>query len=320
MDFGQIIKRAWEMTRHHRFLWWLGILAAFTEGAFMRFPSAGGFGSTSKPEQTSQLTTDQVAFDQASQNAQQWLSTHGDALTVLAVALIILLIILLYCSYSAKAGLMMATKGLENDHKDRVSFKQTFHHGQRFAARLFGLQVTVGLSMLALFIVVLVPFAIAYVLGGEDRAVYAAIPFAVLLFLGLIVLALYVSIVLKFAERIVVLENHGIAAALKQGHKMVQLQLGNALLTWLVMIGVSILFGIAFLLAFVVAMVVVIGFGLFIYATIGTLGVVTYAIIAVLLLIAGSMVLGGVFTAFSSSFWTLSYLAMHYLVTQSKHQ
>ena len=40
MDYGAIVRRAWEITKKYRFIWWLGLLAILAEGGMSGFNGA----------------------------------------------------------------------------------------------------------------------------------------------------------------------------------------------------------------------------------------------------------------------------------------
>lgn len=327
MDFGQIIKRAWELTKHNRFLWWLGILAFFTEGA-SSFSSSVPRSIPAFTDHTEQsissllprATADSVSLEPVAKTTadsvtNSLFSSPENILRVVIIAAVIisLFLILIYLSCSAKAGLILSTNELEEKNK-ALGFAKAFHQGKQFVWRLFGMGLFVALMMLFVITCVTIPLIILYVVGHNSTSMMITLVLAVILFVILfIMIAIYLGVLMKFAERVLVLQDYGILKSLHTAHHIMRLELGNALLTYLISIALSLLTGVVLFFGLFIAGAILFGIGALIYFLVHTAGAVIYGIIVGLAFLTALFIVNGLITAFISSYWTLSYRTLDYL-------
>lgn len=308
MDFGRILRRSWELTIGHRWLWWLGILAAFTEGttgSIARFPTTvpGSAPTGAGPDPLTHLI-------------QTWTTTDTQIAIGLGVVLLLVVLVFAYLSFAADAGLIQSVDQLEVDGTS-LGFGPAFHRGRAFVWRLFGLNLLMG-------VLALTPLGLlAGILVGLYGALSHGTPLAIgLVLLGLIgllvwlVFVFYLSIVQRLAQRGIVLHGQRIVAAVRGAMTLVRDQVGSAAVTLLVLVGVGLLVGLGLIVALFVVLAVLIALGALIYLATKTVGTIIYGGIALLALTAALIVWSGIYTTFLSSYWTLSYRALAYLHQQ----
>ena len=237
-------------------------------------------------------------------------------MAIIVTLIISLLIIILYLSISAKAGLIRSTDELEEKNK-ALDFAKAFNQGQKFFWRLLGMVLLVSLTLLITLAVVAAPLIGLYVLSKGSSAIIIAVVLAAILFLILfIVLAIYLGILLKLAERVLVLKNYGILKSLQTAHQIIRLDLGNVILTWLIGLALSLLVGVVLFLGLFTVGIVLFGMGAIVFFLADIAGAVVYGIIVGSAFMAALLVATGLTTAFISSYWTLSYRALDYLSTE----
>jgi len=314
MNFGQIIKRSWQLICKYRFLWWLGILALFTESGFASLPNLNlyGFGNAfSQPEQPSNFTPSDASHILGASTQNFW-SNYAILILLGTVLILILVIVILYLSYCAKAGLILAVENYETENKP-YNFKIAFCKGKLFFWRLFGLNLLIGLFLFLTFLVLASPVVIALVISRALPVLALVVGYGILAAIFSIVLVVYLTIALKLAERIIVLENKRVSAAIEQARHLVRIQLGNSLLAWLINLGIALgyVFGLSIALLFVGG--ILLGLGLIIYFIAKIWAAAIFAGIAVIALAMALLFVNGIFTAFISSYWTLSYKALQKL-------
>jgi hypothetical protein len=322
MNFGHIIKRAWQLVWRYRFLWWLGILALFTEGSLGSAPNfnfySGGSslfnGNSNQTPSTipnidgSSLIKD-VPRVLGTQTSNFFNNDWGKLAIIIFIVILLLLILCLvifYFSYCAKAGLILSVNSLE-EGKENYNFKIAFHQGRRFFWRLFGMNLLMGLLVFLSIGVLSVPVIIVLVLNQSITSIVAVILYAIFVFLLLFIFLIYLSIVLKIAERALVLNNWGITKSLNFGQKIIKGQFGNTFLTWLISVGLELGYGLALLIVLTCLGAILIILGIIIYFIAKWVGVAIYCSIFGLALLVLIFALNGYFTAFISSYWTLAY-------------
>ena len=342
MDYSAILSRAFQLLRQHRFLWWLGILAMFTEGG-VSGPSGGNFNfpygtlDRDKHEETRLLDPGGARSGLVTQveRLRMRVQTRPDAEEILekledlrgeasaflpaliagAVLLLLLALAVTYISLAAKAGLILSVEALESQNQ-ALGFGAAWQAGAVFVWRLWGLLILVGLVMLVLVGVAMLPILVAVPLGilsESPELMIGPILIAVGLILLMIPVFLYLSLLEKLASRWIVLRNGGILAGLSTAHQIVVRKLGPALLTWLITLALGIGYSLALILPLLIVGAALVGVGVAIYAVAKIVGVVIYGVLAGMVLLAALLFLNGVFTAYISSYWTLAFRALEYL-------
>lgn len=123
MNWNQILEKSWHYLVKRRYLIWLGVLAALTEGGSIY--SGSNYSTSGKDLENS------ANFKEAMSVVTSWVSSHLTEITIVMVALFLIGLIILYISYSARAGLIHGVNVLEagkdsNFHKDFEAGKASF--------------------------------------------------------------------------------------------------------------------------------------------------------------------------------------------------
>jgi hypothetical protein len=152
-------------------------------------------------------------------------------------------------------------------------------------------------------------FAIAFV-SGASGATGLAVGLGVLATL-LLVLAIpfwvVFGVALLFGVRAIVLDGQGASAALASGFRLIQRRLGRVALLWLLILAAGFVAGIAIGLG--IALVTLLAGGLVVGAAVtgGFVGAVIVGVPAAVAWLAVVMTVGGAFSAFNSTYWTVAY-------------
>jgi len=312
MNYGQIIRDAWATTWHHRFLWVLGLFTGTAvstcSGVGNQFPSqmrsgqpgAGSIGAV--PAEVERLVV----------SMGEWIVAN---LGTIIVAGILLSLLLLVVSIIARAGMTEATVDLARQRP--TSLGQAWNAGRHLFWRFLGLALVPIALAIGVGFVSAVGAGLAIVTsalvaeGARGPIIGFWILLAVLAILALAVFAIGLSIVLAYAQRIVVVENAGFLTALGEGWQVMRTHLGSSLLTWLINIALAIGAEIAVgLVMFVVAaLLVAVGFVIW---TLTGFSVVTGVYVAIGMALAISLlwVMEAIVNTFFWSYWTFAYLRL----------
>jgi hypothetical protein len=247
MEYGKILKRAWDTVWRYRALWLFGAILAMAVG--------GGSAPPFNPGANDGLRWEMDPWQGVRPEAVP--AIIGVAVAVGVVLLLIGIGVAIF-RYVAESSLV----GMVNEYEDSGA-KRGLRHGfrmgwSRTAWRLFLIDLAVGIPvaivMLLVFAVVAAPsflwFTESDVAGGIGTA------FSVLMFVPALLLAVVVSVVLsvlmRFFRTACIIEGLGVRASIRRGLAVARQSWGNVATTWLIMVGVGIAWFVVRIALFVV--------------------------------------------------------------------
>jgi hypothetical protein len=292
MDFGYVLKRAWEIIWKFKVLWIFGILASCGQ-------ASGSGGSNSGYRFSSQESNFSPQIERFFNQLDPAIIALLIALGIFIVLALIVLAILL--GTIGRVGLIRGTVKAEQG-AEHLTFGELWREGLKYFWRVFGLNLLIGVitfvAILAIVIIMIIPTV--FTLG------LCLIPL-MCLFIP-VMWAVYVLI--EQANIALVVENLGILEAIAHGWQVVKDNIGNMIVMSLILIlGVSLIGG------------AIIGLPLLIVAAPAVVGAVSGTTDALRngLLVSGLLflvylpillLLSGVLRSYTSSAWTLTYLRL----------
>jgi len=198
----------------------------------------------------------------------------------------------------------------------------TVRHGfdigwSRRALRLFGVDVAIffplALIVAALVAIIIVPFIILVSpnQGGPGPAIVFLLCCLFLLILVVIVAAVILSILRNFFYREVVLAGEGVFDSIRKGYRLVRANPGQVAAMWLIMLLIGFLWAVVNFLIGLVAIAVVGGPAALMYAVFNSgLAAIVGALPFLLLVLLLFAVVNSLYTVFTSTVWTLTYLEL----------
>ena len=242
MEFGQIIKKAWDITWRYRYLWILGLFAGVTG------PGGGGgstgsgtgnrnFGTGSGSGSSPFSASDMERF---LSSAQHWLPI------VVAVIVVWILIgfVIWLLSLAAQGGLIWAVNEIEEGRKPAL--RDAWSVGFRYMWKVLGLGLLLALPVLVILIVmgfvIVLPLVAAFSAGGAAAAA-AIVPVCGALIIGvplLIVLSFILGVMQVLALRRIVLDDGRVVESAKQGWITLRTRFKDTGLMWLISWGLNI--------------------------------------------------------------------------------
>ncbi|MDR3575410.1 MAG: hypothetical protein P4L50_16235 [Anaerolineaceae bacterium] len=267
IDFGKILKRAWQILWNYKVLWIFGVLLALTGGGSR--PGGGNSGSqfnANNNSSSSNPTMNQFGqqfnhwFQQNIQPLLQYPGQHiglfiGIGLGLLLFLLIVGAILAIVRYVSETAAIRMANEYEQSGSK--VGFREGWRLGwSRAAFRMWLIDLITGLPFL-LFVLILLGLGALVYFGATNPnrgitavSIAAAVGFFILFLIVFIVLAVLISLLRKFFVRVAALENATLGASFRQGWLMFKRNWKSAGLMWLIMLGVGIAASIAMVIIF----------------------------------------------------------------------
>jgi hypothetical protein len=309
MDYGRIIKDAWNLTWRFRFLWLLGF--------FVGGGGASGFGANSGYRYQSGGTPQMPpGTNRAFESFVAWVQANAGLLIALAIVLLLIMLIFAVVSFIAQGGLTRASADLYRGIP--VSSAEAWRYGLRFAWRyvgLFFLQVLIGIVIaVSIGIMIAILAAVAYVFGDAGRII-ALIVGVVLTIVGtisLIVFGVGFGLTVTYAKRAIAILDLGVFDSLRRGFDVLRANVGSSLLLWLISIGLGIAAAIIVSLVLIVVLVPLALLGVVFYAIGSGLstGFAIYMVIAVLVFIAAACAVGAIVNTFFWHYWTIAFLRL----------
>lgn len=302
MDFGYVLKRAWQIVWRFKILWLFGILASCGQAA-----NSAGSNSSYQFSGADTNTTMQI---------ERYFNQLGTAeIAVLAgiglLALLVVIILAILFSTVGRIGLIRGTMKAE-EGAQRLTFGELWRDGMAYFWRVFGMNLLIGVII---FLVVMITIVISAILTGVTLGIFLVCLIPLMCLLIPVGWAVYV--VIEQANVALVVENLGITQAISRGWQVVWKNLGSMIVMSLVLILVvgligGLLIGLPFL---VVAAPVFIG-----YAT-GTTEAIWNGWIISGLCFLGYLpfllLLSGILKAYTASAWTLTFTNLTHKPAQS---
>jgi len=300
IDYFDLIKRAWQITWKHRFLWLFGFILAL---------AAGG----SNVSNSLNYSFNGADTSTTSGNLGAFANSYLVFILFFAAVIGLLGFIVWVLSIFATGGLVGAAAKIERG--EPTSLADGFKIGAKNFWRILGLNIVIGLIILALVMVLIVPLVVVIIVmasaGGQGSALPAGLICLIPVFiLGLLLLALaatILSLISIYATRYIVLEKGGVFNSFSRGWRLIKRKFASTfvvfLLVWLISALAATVFAIPGL---------IIGIPVFLTLFAGIAGknvlIVSLAAFGFVLLAVVMSFFNGVLEAYRSVIWTLTFL------------
>jgi hypothetical protein len=236
MDYGNILRRSWDVLWNHKFMLVLGFLAALGSGA-SGGGGGGGGGDTGYTFDGSEFE----AMPEIAENLGAIIAAASAIILGLVCFFFILAIVLWLVRLTAQAGMIDAAARL--DAGEKVSFGEAISAGWHKLGRMVGLNLVLfGIFILAAIVGVMVLVMGAgataagaaasqgdfgAVLGGLGAGLIGLICCLMCLFL---LLGIVVTVLYPFAQRAAVLEDMGVIESIGRGWQVIKDNLGEVII------------------------------------------------------------------------------------------
>jgi hypothetical protein len=221
-------------------------------------------------------------------------------------------IIVIFLSTVGRIGLMHGTS-LADGGAESLNFGQLFSESLPYFWRVFGLSLIVALPILFVFAALfagLIVFAIS-ASGGNNEAglgILAMMPVLIGCICILIPVMFVVGLIVRQAERAIVLEDLSVLPALSRGWDVFRSNLGPIILMAIIMIVIGLAVG--FVIALPVFIIVIPGVIGFLAGDAQNYTPLVFMGVCLCLYIPVSLLLNGIAIAYIESVWTLTYMRL----------
>lgn len=320
MEYGNKLRRAWEITWKYKFLWLFGIAMALcrAEGGGNNFNFNRGRGDYNGNMQPLPPQVTQ-AVEQFLASGMIWVIIGALIVLVLLFAVISVVVVAF-----TRGALVRSANRLEDNQP--LDLGQAWQEGKARFMPLFGLEavlavpgLVLGIGMLIMFVYFFMTFIQQGVFGQmEDpqrllQALTQTMPIFLVGICGLVCLSvLYrigAAILSTFGSRAIALEDKGVLAGMARGWKVFVENLAASIIVALILFAISL--GLGFLLALPIAAIIG-GLVVFMFATMRAMEemwfvfVLLIGVVVMIVAVLASLV-RGVYYVFAETLWTLSY-------------
>jgi hypothetical protein len=251
MDYGQLMKRAWNLVWEHKFLILLGVLVALGSGGGGNAGNAAS--SFGEGGAGVQLPRD---FEFSLRGIMESISIpRYAAISVVIIAGVLLIVGLAVwvLSLVSRGGLIAGVNEL--DAGQPSNFSEAFRAGWQKVWTLLGIGLIPAIP--ALLLAVLGAIAAAFYVGNMRVDVVSSpnvgmTILTVSVTFVLIAITVVLSLLQAFANRACMLEDERVFAAYKRGFSVLMSNVGSALVLFLIQIAVSVAIGLIMILPSIV--------------------------------------------------------------------
>ncbi len=286
INYLNILKHAWHLTWHNRFLWWFGFILALGSGGFnFNFP----------------LNTDNEKFDDDKfvQAANIFFDRYWQWIIAAAILIFILIIILAVLKIISRAGLIKSASELISGAP--ANFKKGFNEGKKYFWKLFFLGLVIFFFIFGIILALFTPIIFLIYLKSY---IWAAI-LGVLAVLLIIVLGIITAFIKEYARLYLVLANLNVKNSLENAYLLFRKNILPSIIFALLLIAVGMVVGLAILFSVIIIAMVFVMLGLASYLLLKWVGVAIVAVPGVLAIIAVGLAVQSVFLVFRQTAWIL---------------
>lgn len=300
-NFGEVLTRAWQIIWKHKVLWIFGIFAGCGQGG-----GGNGGGNTGFETQGQELPPEVL----------RWFQIIEDNLaTIIGVGLVLICliwIIMIFLSTVGRIGLIRGTFQADGG-AERLIFGQLFSECTPYFWRIFGLSLLVSLPIVILIAALVaagLALAIAVSSGNDSSGIgfLAILPLIIGCFCLFIPVMFVIGMIVRQAERAIVLENLPVLPALSRGWEVFRNHLGPIILMAILLAVISLVIG--FVIAIPIFILVVPAVIAFAVRDAQNWTPLIFMGIGLCLYIPVSLLLEGIMTAYIESAWTLTYMRL----------
>jgi hypothetical protein len=297
MQYGEVVTRSFRIAWRNRYLWLLALLAG----------EAGGGGGSGGGYRGGGGGSGGADLADVPERVLNWIGAHVGLIVAVGIVLLAVWLVLFVISCIAAGAVVRAAA--EHDAERPFGLGPAWRAGVAAFWRILGLrliELAVLLAVLAVFggLVVLL---VTSVVRNSGRGVALAIGLGLLLLLIFIPVAIFYGVLMRLALRSIVLELQGPVAAIRLAFGLMFRRFGRVALIWLISVAVGIAAGLVLTVILVVVALPFVGLLLAALAAGSKEVVIADVVVGGLVVLAASLVAGGAYGAFISSYWTLAF-------------
>jgi hypothetical protein len=282
IEYGDILRKAWNITWNNKLFWWLGFFVAIGSGF-------NGYSGNSQD------------LDSAPGPITDFAQNHLFLFVAVIFVIAVIGIAIYVFSVISRAALIKAVNDPVVYSKSKVT--AMIATGRSFFWRLILLDLLFGLAVLALIIALAVPVILLFYLKS-----YILGSFVVLCALVILIPVLFFAhFMKKYASFYVVISDMKLRTAIELSYDLFSKTLKESVIMGLLSVGVSILISSAFLAIILSVGCVFFLIGFLLNLAIGTTGIIIAACLGIALVVVLLGIISGAYQTFFHALWVCFY-------------
>lgn len=291
MNHLKILKESYGLVIKHKYLWFLGLLLGTSSG--MNLYNYSGDNSNFFKQNGSNENIASLV----SANVKDAGQVLGDKISVgmsntewviIAFCVLILIIVLIYLSVTAKGATTWAISKLHGGAKFGLS--DAWKMGHKYFWRRLSFDIITGASILIIMSILALPVIVLAIF----ELIVPAVILGILFGLAFLAFVIYLSLFLPYSERILFLENKKTFPAILGGFKLFNKNWVNLLLMYLILFAIGMAVAIGLMIAVIICGLLAFGIGAAFYflnhiAGYAIGGLIGFALLLALLVFCGAL-------------------------------
>lgn len=285
INYGSIIKEAWQITWKNKYLWWFGLLVALSGGVSSNF-------SPSWKEKSGWEENMQ-------QKISEWAVVHWNWIVGGLILLGLLTIVFLILNVWGRGALVVSLGKIAA--KGPTNFKAGMREGKKFFWPILGLNLFLfGISMTTL-IILGTPVAILFYLKAYGVGAFLAFG-GLSIFILLIILFSFLQ---RFGIIYLVLGKISFWNALENAYQLFRRNLFPSLIMGIIFIPLGLLAGLTALAFILVSLLFFLIPGLLAYFLMGKWVIISLLVLGIIILLIGILTINSVYAVLAQAIWIL---------------
>ncbi|MCL5985161.1 MAG: hypothetical protein M1371_01185 [Actinobacteria bacterium] len=225
---------------------------------------------------------------------------------LIALLFFIVSVVIFAISIIARTGLIKSVDRIEQEQDTHL--RSAFNFGINNFWKFLGLTLLIAVCIFATVIIFVSPALLSLLLLKFNKLYLSlTILLVVIAIIILIPASILWGIQYELASRYLLLKHLSIKNSFRLGFKLIFTKFKQVGLTWLILLGIGIGFNIVLLLIMILFLLPIIGIGITGYLSAKMTGVLVLVIPLILLVLIILKFLSGIFQAFNSSVWTITF-------------
>lgn len=291
IPYMEILKKSFRLAWKNKFLWWFGLFIALsTPGSLnINFPA--------NSDEISLKNNDQArnVFNSINNFFHQYLLW-----IILGAAIIFAIFVAFYILGKIARGALIKSVN-EINSGEPAGFKLGFADGKKYLWKILGLDILLSLSLTIIIFIVISPSIILFIY----HAYIAGILIILLAIFFVVALAVLVSFLRNYGHLYIVLANLPIWHSIESAYALFRKNLWPSALMALINTGAGFIIGIPLLILLFVFIMLGLAGGFLIYTLLQWIGVIIFAVIALLIFMAIAFLVRSFMEVFFQTVWIL---------------
>jgi len=292
IDYLAIIKEAWRITWKNKYLWWFGLMMAFSGGFGSNFSSSNWKGNNGSGWE-----------ENVKQKISDWVALYWEWIILGLILLVLLMMVFLILNVWGR-GALVATLGkitAKEPAKEPLKFKEGIKEGKKFFWKILGLNLFLSGTCIATLVILGTPIAILFYL--KAYFVGALLAFGgLLIFILLIILFSYLQ---KFGVIYLVLGKVSFWSALENAYWLFRRNLLPSIIMGVIFIPLGFLAGLTAIIFILTILLIFLIPGLLAYFLMGQWAIIVLSVLGILILLVGILAINSVYAVFAQAVWIL---------------